>query len=67
MQLKGACNFPLNPHLNAVNHAIVQVLVSMIVSYANFFFQFYVHVKADLHFQRLKVKFRPKSMLPFFA
>ena len=29
---KGACDFPLNPHLNATNHAIVQVLVSMIVS-----------------------------------
>lgn len=32
---KGACDFPLNPHLNATNHAIVQVLVSMIVSNAN--------------------------------
>jgi len=64
---KGACDFPLNPHLNATNHAIVQVLVSMIVSNANFFLQFYVHVKSDLHLQRLKVKFRRKAMLPCLA
>lgn len=27
---KGVCDFPLSPHVNATNHAIVQVLVSLI-------------------------------------
>ena len=62
---KGACDFPLNPHLNATNHAIVQVLVSMIVSNANSS-NCYIYVKADLHFQRLKVKFQ-KAILSFLA
>ena len=29
---RGVCDFPLSPHVNATNHAIVQVLVSLIVS-----------------------------------